>query len=428
MTIIDQRILIPAGPEVVWEQLSDIANNPKWQADCKSVSFLTSLREGPGMRWRTTSASGHEYVLEITAWYDRIGYEYIYVDGVPYRENKGRVRLQEIAEGTVVQWTFTYEMPGLVGGLRNSLGIKRQIENTMIDSLKSLWRHVNQSGGSQPFHTAKSLMRDAIDYEKRAQYKPRHPSAVSDRREDMISEQVLFEPPIAEDDTRPRPAVAEAPTPEKEPDFLTDVPASESPIIEEKRSTPEVPVVDMVAPDTAPVQIKPEKVDAIPEPVEKSVIADWPLESDLTPLMGKRDTPLMSAVKPTPLAENEPDKLDTGKISIWEVFGVPRPSETQEIIPVKDEAVAATAPPLEPLAIEKATEGPAFTESSAPPSIVVDPNPPPPLSSAPPSIILESSAQPSIVVDIPTKTPVVMTPIGLRIVMRRKLVKLRRRA
>ena len=94
----------------------------------------------------------------------------------PFRENKGRIRLQEIPEGTIVQWTFTYELGGVLGGMRNALGMSRQVDHTIADSLKTLWQKIKQSGAALAPHEAKSLMRDAPDVEARSAYQPRHPS------------------------------------------------------------------------------------------------------------------------------------------------------------------------------------------------------------------------------------------------------------
>lgn len=251
MTTIDHRILIPAAPNVVWNYVSDITHNPDWQVDCTDVIFLTSRREGPGMRWRYAAPGGHEMVVAVTAWYNGLGYEYYFVDGVPFRENKGRIRLQEIPEGTIVQWTFTYDLGGVLGGVRDSFGLKRQIDRTIADSLKTLWQKIKESGGSSRTLEPKSLMREAPDVEARSAYQPRHPSVVdmeaSDdgkplrlspsrlkveppiEDEDARSFPVIEEPPIVEDDTRQRspfappeePARAVAAQPE--PDFLDSV-------------------------------------------------------------------------------------------------------------------------------------------------------------------------------------------------------------
>ena len=51
----------------------------------------------------------NDVVVEISAWYDTLGYEYRIVDGAKFGENQGRIRLQEVAEGTLVRWIFQYE-------------------------------------------------------------------------------------------------------------------------------------------------------------------------------------------------------------------------------------------------------------------------------------------------------------------------------
>ncbi|MBL8163683.1 MAG: SRPBCC family protein, partial [Anaerolineae bacterium] len=226
MSQLDHRILIPKSSEAVWQYLSDFANNPAWQTDCKTLSFLTSKRNSAGMRWRYTTASGREYVAETTAWYDGLGYEYTFVDGTPFRESKGRLRLQEIAEGTVVQWTFSYELGGVLGGLMNAVSARRQIESAMIDSLRLLWKEMQKVSAEQPFE-AKSLMRDALDYEARAQYKPRH-TPVKPPAGEVITQDApatIPEPPITEEDTRPRQPVKLV-TDIHEPVFLSSLAAT----------------------------------------------------------------------------------------------------------------------------------------------------------------------------------------------------------
>ena len=74
MKTLDQRILIQAKPEQAWQYISDINRNSEWQVDCAQVSFLTSVRKGPGVRWRYAAPNGHEYVVETTLWYDRVGF------------------------------------------------------------------------------------------------------------------------------------------------------------------------------------------------------------------------------------------------------------------------------------------------------------------------------------------------------------------
>ena len=73
MTTIDHRILIPAAPDVVWDYISDISRNPEWQVDCREVIFLTSRREGPGLRWRYATPGGSECVVVRDGVVQRLG-------------------------------------------------------------------------------------------------------------------------------------------------------------------------------------------------------------------------------------------------------------------------------------------------------------------------------------------------------------------
>lgn len=501
MTTIDHRILIPAAPDVVWNYVSDITHNPDWQVDCTDVIFLTSRREGPGLRWRYAAPGGHEMVIAVTAWYNGLGYEYYFVDGTPFRENKGRIRLQEIPEGTIVQWTFTYELGGLLGGMRNSLGMRRQIDQTISDSLKTLWQKIKQSSGSSRVLEPKSLMREAPDVEARSTYQPRHPSVVSmetpeDEKplrlsparlkieppisdDDAQSFPVIEEPPVLEDDTRPRspfapPAEPARPMAEAEPDFLdamaddelarfepprTDAsPAAEPEFLNGIHEEAEQGAVDLARfepprdpSDTQPRQVNPvestqERLDTRSEYTE-AVVEPRSTGEETEPLPAAQpESALTRSTEPEPTAEvneqittrspvlnfdeeTQPEldgeatvqledfnPLTDEKIadpsviqsssdaSIWEIFGVQRPSETQETVQVEMENPdAGLQPEAEP--------------------------------EAPASVDLQPEAEaPAADITVPTLRPVAATlevqPIpsrlGLRIIQRRKAVRLRR--
>lgn len=90
------------------------------------------------------------------------------------------------------------------------------------------------------------------------------------------------------------------------------------------------------------------------------------------PVVDLPTTGPMPAVKPGAIIEEPPPAtsdsqrfMDTSKISIWEVFGVPRPSESQIITPVQD------TPPARSKAAPK--RAPAPTPHQAP---VLPPEPP----------------------------------------------------
>ncbi|MDX1994812.1 MAG: SRPBCC family protein [bacterium] len=373
MNNIDQRILIPISPNVVWDYMSEIHHNPEWQVDCISVQFLTSFQKGQGTRWRMQTEGGREYVVEITAWYDRLGYEYRFIDGAPFKQNLGRLRLQEVPEGTFVQWTFNYEPGGMLAGLRNSLGLKRSLESSMQDSLWTLWKHLSNRSSVDEFE-AKSAMREAPDVESRAQYKPRHPSVVEEGAPRPDPAQPVFnrnpvieEPPIAEDDTRPRVALSEsqvrmAPVPE--PDFLRDVrddfdaPTNPNVFASAQSETinPEPVVVEPVgepfhdafsppAENEAPAQA------AILDLQETEVVR--PQQVEIPEPETERFSPSWNSAPNEPLTVPRDERRDTGQVSIFELFGVPKPSESQEstvVAPQMEEApiVSTTSAPTPP--------------------------------------------------------------------------------
>ena len=352
MTILDHRILIPKSPEKIWEFLSDLSQNSAWQVDCKTVSVLTPKHTGAGMRWRYTSNSGRSYVAEITAWYDGLGYEYTIVDGVPFSENKGRIRLQEIAEGTVVQWTFTYETSGMLAGVRNAVSLKRQFEGTMVDSLKNLWKVLQKVMPDDRPREVKSLMRDAPDYESRTQYRPRHAPTKSELDaqplpESSVSE--IIEPPISADDTRPRAPVRMDSLPVQDEPIAETSTAFSQPVDDPDTGTIEPVVYPLL------VEKQPDARDFVPRPPDRRIESDFssvpsrratqemkPIISEpvppAEPISVKADEPLEVVPLAPPKVEPASStasfdtvKMATGEMSVFELFGLPRPSQTQEI-------------------------------------------------------------------------------------------------
>lgn len=343
MTTIDHRILIPKSAASVWDFLSDVTNNPSWQVDCKSLSILTPAhRSGQGLRWRYSSGSGREYVLEVTAWYDGIGYEYVYVDGVPFKEGKGRIRLQEIPEGTIVQWTLTYEVGGVLGGMRDAVGIRRQFESVMVDSLRSLWKAMQKSAGGE-LRESKSLMRDAPGIEERSQYRSRHsskddqPAQVAPRSAPLP----VGEPPVSEEDTRPRvPAAAQVSSPLNDDILISPdaAPASaELTGTQAQMSDPSKASVSAVDPLRLAVTVTESKAP-VNEPVSSlAEVVARPVSELPEPIQSKlvEHTP---ASEPVRIEESPPSTVDTSKVSVFDLFGLPKPSESQQISAVSIES------------------------------------------------------------------------------------------
>jgi hypothetical protein len=348
-TVIDHAIAIPTKQNNVWDMIRDIAQNPKWQLDCQRVQFLSTNKGGRGTRWRNTTARGKEQVIEILAWYEGLGYEYRIVDGANFANSRGRIRLQEAPEGTIVQWTFSYEVTGFMGGLKNSLGAKRQMDNEIIQGLRNLYGAIKEAKSDERFvpEESKSYLQEAPAVEERAKYQPRHPSKAQEISpvEDAESRYMppkrstgtvprITEPPLAEDDTKPNPAIqSETPksltpdatkphsrTPLNEPDFLrlmpepmplsSPIPAQNAPKLEEETAA---------APPSLNIETEIIKAPATPQ-------------ATVEPLSTDRSV----------------DKTDTAQISVFELFGLPKPSETERVRPIDNPPFATPAPTLEP--------------------------------------------------------------------------------
>lgn len=432
MTTIDQRILIPVRQDVVWAYVSDLRNNAEWQADCQGISFLSTKHDGVGTRWRSTTGRGKDTVLEVTTWYNGLGYEYVFVDGVTIKNTKGRLRLQEIPEGTVVQWTFSFEGGGLLGAGRTA----RQFDGTMAASLKALYKQLkalNQSGEIG----ARSLIREAPDVEARAAYKPRHPSAAESSAgpdEDAVllpvdgeptiglqdaalvaAIDLKAEPPVAVEDTKPRPAVDgdERFAPKPEPAAAVAIPV-----------TPPAPEHE-----AAPAEIEPEPVITEAEPA--------------APPPDRTAAALAAAAAAAAL----PPTDSQGK-SIWEVFGVERPSAESAATAsaVSAESDKGDAPVLEADSVQVETAEPQPVEAAATvePAAVPDPQETVPLEAVPsPAVTVPvvatviaavpdpvtspdgPAAEPAVVVAPPAVSPAGQPRRGLRIIERRRRVNLR---
>ncbi|MDZ4669629.1 MAG: SRPBCC family protein [Phototrophicales bacterium] len=339
MSILEHSILIPTAVENVWQFVSNIENNALWLADCRSIAFLTSYKQGRGARWRHTNEGGRDYVIEIANWYERVGYRYTIVNGAPYATNAGIIRLQETPEGTIVQWTFEYTLTGFLSGVRNTMSVKRSIEGNIIDSLQTLYKQVGKSKGVVPF-TPKSLMQDAPDAEARAQYKPRHPSLFTDKPADEFSAaDLLTEPPFSDEDTKQRPAVTsdeiqtdvafnatearatlfEKP---KDPDFLAGIDADTAMNVPKPTATQSSPILEKPTVEVSPLFTTTEKPTA-----EVPILAP-------TPENNPYELPKL----------NEPSALDTSQLSIFDIFGMQKPSETQQMKAVEQSAVEAYIP------------------------------------------------------------------------------------
>jgi uncharacterized membrane protein len=399
-TVIDHAISIPAPQEQVWEQVRDIELNPRWQANSDHITFLTTKHNGRGARWRSTTPGGKEQVIEITAWYEGLGYEYVIVDGVSYENNRGRIRIQEVPEGTVVQWTFSYDVSGMFGGLLNTISTKRRLDGDIVDSLRNLYRHVKsvRSGDYTP-EQSRALMKAAPDVEERSKYRPRHPSVIrpgekdetvdevttqetgndpdamfkppaeatpqpalddaSSTEQDSVSAEVpaaepgipIIEPPLSDDDTRPNPTVQDTATLDETTTEETAADTNVADIVKQasvrdRQEHPAAPEDDAqpVASDT--------KAEAAATVGETSADDETLSHRDDTVSRADTDTtdsePEITEVAPPQPPQPQPDlnKLDTSQVSVFDLFGVPRPGEMEsaEDTPATDPDAAPSDP------------------------------------------------------------------------------------
>jgi uncharacterized membrane protein len=143
--LIDERILIAAPTDVVWAYLSDPTLLIKWHRGCKTLSILSTSATGIGARRRCVDDAGHTSIEEITAWLANIGYEYKAIEG-PYRDLRGRFRLQSVPDGTMVNWTIEYSPGGVLGGISSAVRGQHVMRNRMAESLKALQKVIRSSG------------------------------------------------------------------------------------------------------------------------------------------------------------------------------------------------------------------------------------------------------------------------------------------
>jgi uncharacterized membrane protein len=363
-TVIDHAIAIPTKQRNVWEHISDISKFPLWQVDVQTISFLSSKHSGRGTRYRVTTSRGAEQVIEITAWYEGLGFEYFIVDGTSFTNNRGRVRIQESTDGTIVQWTFSYELTGFLSGLRNSLSVRRGLDNDIIDNLRNFYTYIKELRGEEKFapEEAKSFMQDAPDVVARSQYQPRYPTK-SETGLPRVPQSTaattapsIFEPPLAEEDTKPNPAIQQEPIPTvptmPEPTFLKDMP-----------DFSQIPSANQVKPEPLPrIEESQIETETVTVPTPPQVTVDSTTISTLQPetpsTLVESDATISDveadAIYTKPLAGLAPVKAtDTATISVFEIFGLPKPSETENLRTIQEEAPQLT---LEDPLIEASTQ------------------------------------------------------------------------
>ena len=348
MTLIDQRILIPAPMPAVWKVIADHSQLTKWRTDVQSVSILTTEHHRPGARRRITAKVGRADIIEeISIWYDGVGYEYFLVQGGDYREFSSRMRLQGTTDGTIVQWTMSYHLGGILKRILRGRARRKRLETQTADSLRKLRQYIERSGIKlDQEYRDKNRIKQAPDASFRAEY-----GAKLIAQEQVRSTQPkrptdsgikIPEPPVRIDDTPSVPLssppsflvealqdTSEMRIPEPTPtvsdtrprDIVPDVPVAKQPISDDDA----VAAITVAETSTAPSDTRPHP------PVEESAAPEPSGVSPNTTADNAEGAPtLIPTAPPTANDEDVPPPTsmrDTGEMSIWDVFGVQRPSE-----------------------------------------------------------------------------------------------------
>lgn len=351
MTLIDQRILIDAPTDIVWKVVADPSHLASWHAGYKGVSVLTTYTAGVGSRRRCTLNTGKDVIEEITAWLEGLGYEYAVIEGGPFRKFQGRIRLQAGPDGTSVQWTVSYQPKGVMGGFKDRISGRRAMMALMAASLRQLRREVDALGARMTeLDREKVAIRGRLNADERAQYQRRYapPEGVVVPVQQEIVPVETTPSFVAEltgsaeesdyshtADTKPKPpaglheAIAEA---EKiEPVEEKVVPTEDLPFVrppDEITPPPEVvpPAPEPEAPP-APVELVQDTPSHGMPAVEIETPPSVPDSMKQTPPRGLAPSDLQDPHLPPPTP-----KTDTGEISIWEAFGLKRPSEQDQAV------------------------------------------------------------------------------------------------
>ncbi|MCY3936035.1 MAG: SRPBCC family protein [Chloroflexi bacterium] len=171
MPTIDQRILLPAPPDLVWQYVGEPSKHPLWWQGCEAALPLSETLHTPGSRWRYTINHGPDLIIELNAYLSRTGFEYTVVDGLAVKNGQGRFRLQEVSEGTALHWSFEYQNGGVFGRMGRG---KRYIENQMEHNLRNLWQIIQDLPAQSRAHEPRVSAQLAPDADSRADYVSRH--------------------------------------------------------------------------------------------------------------------------------------------------------------------------------------------------------------------------------------------------------------
>lgn len=385
----------------VWKVLADHLQLPRWRLDVQTVSLLTTEHDRPGTRRRITTKKGRPDVIEeIRIWYEGVGYEYQLVQGSDYREYVSRLRLQGTADGTIVQWTISYHLGSILKRFLQGRRRKKALETHTANSLRKLRQYIESTGVRlDQDYRDKNRIKQAPDANSRAEYGaklvaqeqareaaktagdtgkfqiPEPPVRLEDTpsvpkvmppsflAEAMQTSEIKVpEPEKASGDTRPGPTLAD----ERQPPTASSI---------GKQSLSDTDAVPPVKLDTEP-PLQPTDTRPRPAATATDKSPQRPAEPLNTASNYENNMPAAPAAKPAPTAEEPSDDnanvdlppptamRDTGEISIWDVFGMKRP--TEELSSIIDEMKSNKKDDVASQATQAdATEPPTASESES---------------------------------------------------------------
>ena len=123
-----------APTELVWEVIADATRYPEW-SKLDSAEYERTGDPAPHGTGAIRVFGSGRYTLreEVTAYAENRHLDYILLDGMPVRNYRARISLDEDAPGeTAIHWRAEFEskLPGL-GGL-----IARRLERSLTDLVK----------------------------------------------------------------------------------------------------------------------------------------------------------------------------------------------------------------------------------------------------------------------------------------------------
>ncbi len=342
MTLIDQRILIPAPVQTVWQVVADHRQLHLWRTDVSAVSMLSTAPNSPGARRRITpKGSQKDIIEEVTVWYEGLGYEYQLIEGSRFKSYVSRIRLQGTPDGTIVQWTVSYELGNFFKRLLRGRHYRKQITRLTTESLRNLLQYIKKMGVTlDQQYRDRTRIKEAPDVDARADYGTKRLAQAQEQAQ--ATPVIIEEPPVRIDDTPSVPRVGP-------PSFLADAINDIAP----DDTQPNKPIESQTPEDEAPspAALADEDTTQDTKPKQPAGLDKAIQESQAPPAIDEADT--SSTERPADLPPPT-TKRDTGQISIWEVFGMERPKDT--LTSIIDELRTDEETDAEPEAIKTITD------------------------------------------------------------------------